>query len=103
LPTLETSIWQPYKDEGLVFFSISSSTIGAEDPDALADYVDAMGMTMPVLLDVSADVYQQYNFQVAEGWAPYPREYIIDRQGIVIYTSPTIDAAAISAVLEAEL
>ena len=103
MPHLQTEIWEVYEPMGLKAVAISSSTIGPEDPILLAAYIEGMGLTMPVLLDVSVDVYQDYLIVDPDQFAPYPREYIVDGNGIVLYTDAGIDTAAIAAVLDSVL
>ena len=103
MPTLDTEIYQRYRDRGLVGWAVSSSTLGPADPDDLAAYVDGLGLTMPVLLDVNGEMYADYEITVPGGFAPYPREYLIDRDGTVLYASPNIDTDAIATVLEQHL
>ena len=85
---------------GVKAVAISSSTIGPEDPVLLADYVAGMGLTMPVLLDVTEQVYQDYYIVAPEAVAPYPREYIIGPDGIVEYVAAEVDVEAMAAVLD---
>lgn len=103
MPHLQSAIWDVYEPLGAKAVAISSSTLGPEDPLALANYVATMGLTMPVLLDVTSAVYDDYRIFDPDAFAPYPREYIIDRDGTVLYTDSTIDVAAIAAVLDAAL
>ena len=103
MPHLQTEIWEVYEPLGLQAVAISSSTIGPEDPVLLEAYIDGMGLTMPVLLDVDTSVYQDYMIEDPDSFAPYPREYIIDGNGTVIYTDASLDIAAISAVLDSVL
>jgi peroxiredoxin len=103
LPHLQTEIWEVYEPLGLKAVAISSSTIGPEDPNTLGDYIDGMGLTMPVLLDVDVSVYQDYFIVDPDAFAPYPREFIIDGNGMVLYTDASIDVEAISAVLDSVL
>lgn len=103
MPYLQTDIWEVYEPLGLAAVAISSSTIGAEDPVLLGDYVDGMGLTMPVLLDVTTSVYQDYFIVDPEAFAPYPREFIVDVDGTILYTSATVDTEAIAAVLDSVL
>jgi len=88
---------------GVQAVAISSSTIGPEDPLVLADYVAGMGLTMPVLLDVTTSVYDDYYIVDPDSFAPYPREFIIGTDGTILYTSTTIDVEAMSAVLDSVL
>lgn len=103
MPHLQSEIWEVYEPMGLKAVAISSSTIGPEDPILLAAYIDGMGLTMPVLLDVSTSVYQDYLIVDPDAFAPYPREYIVDGTGTVLYTDAGLDIAAISAVLDSVL
>ena len=103
MPRIEDDIWQPYKDRGLLAWSLSSSVIGTEDPDNLAGYVEGLGLTMPILLDASTTVYDDYRIESEEGFAPYPREYIIGRDGTLLYLAADIDVPAMQAILDAEL
>ena len=59
-----------------------------------------MGLTMPVLLDPSAQVYQDYFIAAPDAAAPYPREFIIDANGNVAYTASDVDIDAMAAVLD---
>jgi peroxiredoxin len=77
--------------------------IGTEDPDNLAGYVEGLGLTMPILLDASTTVYDDYRIEFEEGFAPYPREYIIGRDGTLLYLAADIDVPAMQAILDVEL
>lgn len=104
LPSLETDIWQTWKDDPeFAMFAVSSSTIGATDPETLADFAEGMGLTMPVLSDADSTVYYDWYVNDPDAYAPYPREFIVDRDGYVIFVDTSIDVDAISAVITAEL
>lgn len=87
----------------MVAYSISSSKIGPEDPEQLAAFVQTMGLTMTVLLDVSTDTYTDYYINDPDAFSPYPREYIIGKDGKIAYLSSNIDIPAMQAVIETEL
>ena len=84
-------------------WSMSSSIIGVEDPQALTDYVSGMGLTMPILFDAGATVYGDYRIDPGAGFAPYPREYIIDRDGTLLYLAADVDVPAMQAILDDKL
>lgn len=84
-------------------FAISSSVIGQEDPADLRQYVDGLGLTMTVLADYDAALYDQYRFDDPDSFAPYPREIIIGKDGRVAYVKGTLDLEAMEAVIEQEL
>ena len=103
MPQLEEELWQVYKDEGLQAYALSSSIIGPEDPVQLGAFVDAMGLTMNVVVDYDATVYSDNYNADPDQFSPYPREFILDENGVVLYTSSTIDIPAMKAIIEAEL
>ena len=104
MPQLDQDVYQPYADSGeVVAYAISSSVIGTEDPDDLRQYTDGLGLTMTVLADYSADVYDAYRFTDPEAFAPYPREIVVGRDGRIAYLKATLDVAAMKAAVEAEL
>jgi len=102
LPLLE-DLWQDQAPRGITAFAISSNTLGPDDPDTVADYVAEMGLTMTTLVDYDVTVYDDYRISDSDGFAPYPREYIIDRDGTIAYAAATVDVAAMTAVLDALL
>ncbi len=100
MPSLETDVWQVWQDKGLVAYAISSSTIGPENPQDLAEYVEGMKLTMTVLADYDVTVYYDYRINDPDAYAPYPREYVVDRDGTIVYMDSNIDVVALNALLE---
>lgn len=118
MPLLESDVWGRWKggdslaaaDGGtgsgpgdVVAFAVSSSTIGPEDPARLADFVQAMGLTMTVIGDYDTTIYDEWRFATNEAFAPYPREYVIGRDGLIRLMSPVLDGAAMNAAVQAAL
>lgn len=100
MPLLETEIWQTHQPRGLRAFAISSNTLGPDDRDTVAAFTAEMGLTMTVLLDYDVDVYEEWRMADADGFAPYPREFIVDRDGTIAYAAATIDPVALAEVLD---
>ena len=84
-------------------YAISSSRIGEEDPVQLAAFASTMGLTMPVLFDQTDDTYNDYSINDPDAFSPYPREFIIDKDGTILYASSNIDIPAMKAVIEGAL
>ena len=84
-------------------YAISSSRIGEEDPIQLTSFAATMGLTMPVLFDQTDDTYNDYAITDPDAFSPYPREFIIDKNGVIIYASSNIDIPAMKAVIESAL
>lgn len=100
LTHVESEVYRPWRDRGLVALAVSSSAVGSVDAGFVQRYVEELGITMPVLLDPSAATYMDWWTAPGTLTAPYPREYIIDRDGTVAYVATDLDVPAIEAVLE---
>ncbi len=103
LPLLETEIWREFAFRGLTAFAISSSSLPPNTLEGVEEFTDSMSLTMTTLVDSAGAVYEDYWLSTADGFAPHPREFIIDRDGIVVYAAATIDPVALREVLEQEL
>jgi len=86
---METSIWQEYQDEGVIMLGISN-TMNIEQ------FVDENSLTYPILFDPGSpggvqggDTYNDY-YMPNDG-SPYPRDFIIDQEGIIQYANNEID------------
>ena len=88
---IETSIWQPYKDKGVTVLGITN-----DSNDDVLQFVNDHGLTFPILKDVSR-VYNSY--YLSGGLSPFPRDYIIDQNGIFQYTNTEYDANAMKLIV----
>ncbi len=77
LPQLEKSVWQKYRDQGLVVLAVARE----EDLDKLEPFVRKRGLTFPVIPDPDRSIYSRYATQYI------PRNFLIGRDGMVLYTS----------------
>lgn len=103
MPRVETDIWLPYRDRGLRVVALASSYTDPETPEAIAAFVEDMGLTMPVAHDLTGEVYEDWHIDDPESFSPYPRQYIIGPDGRFLYLSATIDVEAVRQVVEAAL
>ena len=90
---METSLWQTYRDQGLVVLGVSDESI-----PTIEQFVNDQGLTFPVLRDNRGSVYNQYS--ISGGLSPYPRDYIIDRDGVVRYTNTEYDVRTMELIIE---
>ncbi len=87
----------------VVAIAVSSSTIGPEDPARLGDFAEAMGLTMTVIGDYDTTIYDDWRFVTSESFAPYPREYVVGRDGRIRFMSAVLDVDAINGAVQAAL
>lgn len=64
---------------------------------------DLGGVSFPILLDQSKQVLETYNIQCSDAYAPYPRQVIIDQDGIVQYVACAYYADRVKATLDSLL
>lgn len=66
-------LYEVHKDEGLVVLEVNVS----ESEEAVAAFVQELGMTMPVIMDARSEVLDAYKSQ------SLPTSIFIDRQGMI--------------------
>lgn len=69
----------------------------------LERFIDVLDLTLPVLYDPGGTVNALYWDQSQVGPAPYPQQWLIDKEGTIVYTSRSFDASAVIAAIENEL
>lgn len=92
---LEVSIYQEYKDQGVQVVGISNEPV-----PVIETFIVDQGITFPVLWD-NQGVYGQYN--IPGGQSPYPRDFIVDAEGILRLTNTEYDPGLMISVLESLL
>ncbi len=96
---VEDSIWDIYKDSGLVIWAIGGQS---DDLTSLTLFKKQMGITYPVLYDEGFMVQQAFYMVEAAIWSPYPKDYIIGIDGRIRYVNNKYDSEELIAVIEEE-
>ena len=98
---METAIWQPYQDAGVIMLGI----INTSNQNQINSFVEENSITFPILFDPGSsggvqggNTYDDY-YMPNDG-SPYPRDFIIDQQGIIQYANNEIDTEWMLYVLE---
>ena len=98
---MEISIWQAYQENGLVMLGI----INTSNQNQINSFVNENSLTFPILFDPGSsggvqggDTYDDY-YMPNDG-SPYPRDFIIDQEGIIQYANNEIDTEWMLYVLE---
>ena len=98
---METAIWQTYQNEDVIMLGI----INTSNPNQINSFVEENSLTFPILFDPGSsggvqggDTYDDY-YMPNDG-SPYPRDFIIDKEGIIQYANNEIDTEWMLYVLE---
>lgn len=97
-PDIETEIWQPFQDEGVVVLGLSGGGLfGTESAATIEAFRDQTNVTFPLLLgDNTVGAYAKPDGSIS----PYPVDVIVDRDGVIRYLRHEFDAEAMRAVIE---
>ena len=95
---METALWQEYQDDGLIMLGISN-TMNVED------FVEENSLTFPILFDPGSnggvDGGHTYDlYYLPNDGSPYPRDFIINSDGILEYANNEIDIAWMIDIIE---
>ena len=89
---METSIWQEYNQNDVITLGI----INTQNQGQITSFIEENSITFPILFDPGSpggvqggDTYDDY-YMPNDG-SPYPRDFIIDQDGIVQYANNEID------------
>lgn len=94
---MQTAIWQPYQNQDVMVFGIA-----IDEPTAVvANFVRQFQLTYPVVLG-DQDLYNDYRIGGSHV-SPYPRDFIIGKDGLIAYASDEYDPAAMIQVIESEI
>ena len=89
---METSIWQEYDQDDIITIGI----INTNGENQISNFVEENSITFPILFDSGSpggvqggDTYDDY-YMPNDG-SPYPRDFIIDQDGVIQYANNEID------------
>jgi peroxiredoxin len=71
-----------------------------DDEETLRQFARQSGITFPILTRTERHMMA---YQIGMGPSPYPLEVVIDRDGLIAYTSRDYDADALVQVIESVL
>lgn len=72
--------------------------------DVAWDFVVGADSEMTCLLDDDGSTYNSYAFDEAgTEWAPYPRQVVIDPEGLIAWFGTEVDAEALRAAIDAAM
>lgn len=73
-----------------------------DDYDTAWEFIDEAGTSLPCLLDLDEDVYSVYEKKGEDdGYAPFPLQVVIDREGVITYLEYQYDAERLTAAIDA--
>jgi len=97
---METAIWQNFLSDGVQMVGISNTN----SQNIISQFVEENGLTFSILYDAGSpggvqggDTYDLY-YMPNDG-SPYPRDIVIDQNGIIAYANNEIDTEWMAAVI----
>ena len=97
---METAIWLNFNQSEVLFVGISNTN----NQTLISDFVEENSLTYPILFDSGSpggvqggDTYDLY-YMPNDG-SPYPRDFVIDQDGIIAYANNEIDTEWMLAVI----
>ena len=98
---MESAIWQNYDESEVLLVGISNTN----NQNIIDNFIEENSLTYPILFDSGSsggvqggDTYDLY-YMPNDG-SPYPRDFIIDQNGIIAYANNEIDTAWMLAVID---
>ena len=89
---METAVWQNFNQEEVILVGISNTN----SQSIISNFVEENSLTFPILYDSGSsggvqggDTYNSY-YMPNDG-SPYPRDFVIDQGGIIVYANNEID------------
>ena len=89
---METTIWQEYQEDGVIMLGI----INTSNQSQIDNFVEENSLTFPILFDSGSsggvqggDTYDEY--YLPNDGSPYPRDFIVDQDGLLQYANNEID------------
>lgn len=94
-PGLDTELQQPFADQGLTVLGVSTGSFN-ESEATLDAFAEQTGVGFPLVHD--SGTYSSWSFPPA--LSPFPRQVLIDRDGIVRYVASEHRAGELRAAVE---
>ena len=98
---METAIWQNFNHSEVLLLGISNTN----NQNIINNFVEENSLTYPVLYDPGSpggvqggNTYDLY-YMPNDG-SPYPRDFVVDQNGIIVYANNEIDTAWMLSVIE---
>jgi len=98
---METTIWQTYPQDEVLLLGISNTN----NSNIIGNFIEENNLTYPILFDPGSsggvqggDTYDIY--YLPNDGSPYPRDFIVDQNGIIQYANNEIDMEWMIIVLD---
>ena len=97
---MESAIWQDFNHNDVILLGISNTN----NQNMINNFVEENSLSFPILFDPGSpggvqggDTYDLY-YMPNDG-SPYPRDFVIDQDGIIAYANNEIDTAWMLSVI----
>ena len=98
---METAIWQNYSQDEVIMVGI----INTSNSSQITNFVEENSISFPILFDPGSPGgvqggYTYQDYYMPNDGSPYPRDFIVDQNGILQYANNEIDTEWMIYVLE---
>ena len=98
---METTIWQEYQGAGVIMVGI----INTSNQNQIDNFVEENSLTFPIIFDPGSPGgpqggYTYDDYYMPNDGSPYPRDFIVDKEGILQYANNEIDTEWMLYVLD---
>ena len=97
---METAVWQSFNHDEVIVVGISNTN----NQNIINNFVTENSLSFPILFDTGSpggvqggDIYDLY-YMPNDG-SPYPRDFVINQEGIISYANNEIDTAWMLSVI----
>lgn len=97
MPDIESSVYQRYRDQGVLVFGIHPG----DPPEKVEDFIEQTGVTFPIVADENFS-RGLFAFPAGVGY-PYPRDVVIGKDLRVHSIKNSFDVAEMDALVQSLL
>ena len=83
----------------MVVYGIASD----DEPEEAQTFVEALGLTYPILIDEGGVVHSEYSMLSAFSTAAFPQDWVVGTDGRIVYANNTFEPDEMRAIIEREL
>ena len=98
---METAIWQNFASDEVILVGISNTN----NLNIISNFIEENSLTFPILFDPGSSGGVQGgntydNYYMPNDGSPYPRDFVVDQDGLIAYANNEIDTEQMIYIIE---